>query len=109
MKLSKLGKDIGLVIVSGLIAILIVAFSTASYEWMVGDHDTDGNLITLCSMPQDRDSPRLIMSMLMLVPVLGLAALICVMSRTRFRLMLGCALFAFWLYRFFLRFAGCSA
>lgn len=91
------------------VAGLIVVCSTERYEGMIGEVDPDGSRLTLCSIPTDPDSSRMLVSVVMLIPALMLAATAARPVRHRYRMAISLAVLALWLYCFFVRFVGCAA
>lgn len=109
MNIGKVLRDAVFVMASAGVAGLIVVCSTERYEGMIGEADTDGSRLTLCSIPTDPDSSRMLVSVVVLTPALMLAGISARPVRRRYRIAISLAVLALWLYCFFVRFAGCAA
>jgi hypothetical protein len=92
-------------------AVAILILSGQDYEWMVGERDPDGSVLTLCTIPAPTDNDTSEMAMLALILVVALLApgLIGLIRRRRIGLPLALSLglLALWGYRFFGRTAFC--
>ena len=91
-------------------AIIILMSSEGDYEWMIGERELDGSVLTLCTIPASTDdtsdmaAPALVLIAVLLVP--GVIHLI---RRRRVgpSLLLSLGLLTLWGYRFFVRTAFC--
>jgi hypothetical protein len=107
VNVGKVVKDVVFGMASVGIAGLVVVCSTERYEWMIGEADTDGSRLTMCTIPTDPDSPRLMLSVAVLIPTLILTAFACHPARRRWRMAISLTVLGLWLYCFFVRFSGC--
>jgi len=85
--------------------------SDSPYEWMIGDVQ-DNRKLTICDIPAPSDDARNVYIpltiALILVPLVGGIVSYIRARRVRPALVMGAALLALWIYRFFLRELGCS-
>lgn len=91
-------------------AFLIVLLSARDYEWMIGQREPDGSVLTICTIPAPTDDTS-DMAILALLPIVALfvPGLIYLVRQRRISLSLllslGCL--ALWIYRFYWRTAFC--
>jgi hypothetical protein len=88
----------------------ILLHSVQEYEWMIGERDPDGSVLTLCTIPTPTDDTSdMAMPALILIAVLLLPGLIGLIRRRRMGLplVLSLGLLALWGYRFYGRTAFC--
>jgi hypothetical protein len=88
----------------------ILLLSGQDYEWMIGERDQDGSVLTHCAIPTPTDDmsdmayPALILIAVLFAP--GLFHLI-KQRRIGLSLTLSLGLLALWIYRFLVRVAFC--
>jgi hypothetical protein len=89
---------------------VILLFSEGDYEWMVGQREPDGSVLTLCTIPTSTDSTSdMAIPTLVLIAVLFVPGVIRLITRWQVgpSLFLSLGLLALWIYRFFIRAVFC--
>ncbi|MGK6323311.1 DUF2645 family protein [Sphingomonas sp. DT-51] len=99
-------KRLALALLALATAMAIVVLSIQPYEWIMREQDGTPAR-TLCAVPVASDPASPLLGTLLLLPVVALVACAWCRPRSRLCLLMSGAVAGLWLYRFYLRFAGC--